>query len=156
MDGGLLAIDLGLRCGLARYDRAGRLVAFRSTHFGSRAALKRGALGVLVAEGPLEHLVLEGDRALGDVWARVAEKRGVAVTRVSAERWRPDLLLPREQRSGQDAKRHADTLARRVIAWSGAPKPTSLTDDAAEAILIGWWAVVAVAGWRETWPELPR
>ena len=55
-------------------------------------------------------------------------------------------LLPREQRSATLAKRAAGTVARRVIAWSGAPRPTSLRHDAAEAILIGLWGVMAL-GW---------
>jgi hypothetical protein len=45
-------------------------------------------------------------------------------------------------------KREADAIARRVIAWSGAPRPTSLRHDAAEAILIGLWGVID-AGWLE-------
>jgi len=65
---------------------------------------------------------------------------------VSAEEWRSLFLLPREQRSGEQAKRVADTIARRVVEWSDAPRPTSLRHDAAEAILIGLWGVMRV-GW---------
>ena len=43
-------------------------------------------------------------------------------------------------------------MARRVIDWSGAPKPTSLRHDTSEAILIGLWAVLD-AGWLD---DLPR
>jgi hypothetical protein len=57
-----------------------------------------------------------------------------------------------EQENGTDAKKHAGDLARSVIAWSGAKKPTSLRHDAAEAILIGLWGVLHV-GWLQ---ELPK
>ncbi|MBC8076709.1 MAG: hypothetical protein H7Y32_11595, partial [Chloroflexales bacterium] len=46
--------------------------------------------------------------------------------------------------------------ARRVIAWAGAPRPTSLRHDAAEAILIGLWGALEV-GWLPALPpELRR
>ncbi len=89
---------------------------------------------------------MEGGGPLGDAWAREAARRGVAMLRISAEDWRRDLLYPREQRSGPQAKTTADALARRVIEWSGAPRPTSLRHDAAEAILVGFWGVLEV-GW---------
>ncbi|MBI4581226.1 MAG: hypothetical protein HY718_16105 [Planctomycetes bacterium] len=56
-----------------------------------------------------------------------------------------------KHRTGPQAKRHAGTLARRAIEWSGAARPTSLRHDAAEAILIGLYGVVQV-GWL---PRLP-
>ncbi|MFP2902614.1 hypothetical protein ACLEQD_40940, partial [Corallococcus sp. 4LFB] len=49
-------------------------------------------------------------------------------------------------RSGALAKDAADGLARRVIDWSHAPRPTSLRHDAAEAILLGLWGALEV-GW---------
>jgi hypothetical protein len=70
---------------------------------------------------------------------------------VSAEEWRSTFLLSRDQRSGEQAKRMADGIARRVVDWSEAPRPTSLRHDAAEAILIGLWGVIDV-GWL---PALP-
>ena len=72
---------------------------------------------------------------------REAEKKGIPVTQISAEQWRKDLLLPRQQRSGKQAKLVADELAREIIAKSAVSKPTSLRHDAAEAILIGTWAI---------------
>ena len=53
------------------------------------------------------------------------------------------LLRPRQR---AEAKRWADAGARRVIEWSGAPRPTSLRHDAAEAILVGLHAVLEL-GW---------
>ena len=42
-----------------------------------------------------------------------------------------------------------------MIEWSGAPRPTSLRHDAAEAILIGLWAALE-AGWLADVPETVR
>lgn len=124
---------------------------FSSTNFGSLSRLKRAAYGVVADVGPLEHLYLEGDRTLAEVWSKVAERRGVPTKLVSAETWRSRLLYPREQRSGHEAKRNADHLARAVIAWSGVRRPSSLRHDAAEAILLGLYGVID-RGWLT---ELP-
>lgn len=147
----LLAVDLGLRTGLALYGADGRLQWYRSQHFGSNARLKRGAFGVLKDVSGLERLVLEGGGRLADLWAKEGNRRGLRVRVVDAHTWRRELLYPRERRSGTEAKAAADTLARRVIEWSGAARPTSLRHDAAEAILVGLWGVLQ-AGWLS---ELP-
>ena len=57
--------------------------------------------------------------------------------------------------SGTQAKQTADELARRVINWSEAPRPTSLRHDAAEAILVGLWGALEV-GWLERAPTEVR
>ena len=152
----LLAVDLGVRTGLALFGRDGRLVAYRSQNFGTRARLKRGAASLLDASPALERLVLEGGGDLAEVWAREGERRGLRVRTIGAEAWRRALLLPREQRSGEAAKAHADGLARAVIAWSGAPAPKGpLRHDAAEAVGVGLWGVVE-AGWLAAVPEAVR
>ena len=153
--GGLLAVDVGLRTGLARFGPDGRLGWYRSQHFGSAAALRRGVPGVLAAADPLDRLVLEGGGPLADVWAKAAERRGLAVVQVPAETWRRVLLLDRQQRTGEAAKRAADALARRIVAWSGAPRPTSLRHDAAEAIAVGFWGALD-AGWLPAVPAAVR
>jgi len=142
----LLAVDLGVRMGLAAYGRDGRLRWYRSHNFGTAARLRRAIPGLLGAEPELTHLVIEGGGALAHGWDVEAAARGLRVEWVSAEAWRALLLYPREQRSGEQAKRTAALLARRVIDWSGARRPTSLRHDAAEAILIGLWGVLR-AGW---------
>ena len=147
----LLAVDLGLRSGLAVYARDGRLVRYRSTHFPTVGALKK-ALPRVIDEAPgLAWLVCEGDRHYASIWARLAEKRGARVLWASAERWRPVLLTPAERTDGAQAKASAERLARQVIAVSGARRPTSLTHDVAEAILIGLWGALEV-GWITALP----
>ncbi len=152
----LLAVDLGLRTGLALYGQDGRLAWYRSHNFGSRERLRRGAHGLLLAEPDLTRLVLEGGGPIADVWAREGARRGLAVRVIDAAVWREPLLLPRERTTGALAKRHAGELARRVIAWSGLPGPTALRHDAAEAVLAGLWGVLD-AGWLPAPPpELRR
>lgn len=142
----LLAVDLGVRTGLALFGRDGRVRWYRSQNFGTAARLRRGVPAVLESERQLSRVVIEGGGSLAKIWEGEADRRGIVVRRVSAERWRELLLLPREQRSGVQAKQTADLLARRVIEWSGAPRPTSLRHDAAEAVLVGVWGVID-AGW---------
>ena len=143
-DGHLLAVDLGLRCGLAlfRLDD-GILVSYRSTHFPSRAALKRAIRGILEEAAPVGAVILEGDAGLAELWRREAAKRPECplVRVVAAHDWRPQTLLQRHQRNGRDAKRFAEQKAREIITASGARKPTSLRHDAAEAICLGAWAL---------------
>lgn len=142
----LLAVDLGLWTGLALYGRDGRLIRHGSSHFPSRAALRSAATAVVAAAGDLRWLYAEGPADLARAWHREALRRGAGVRLVVAEDWRPGLLLPRERRSGEAAKGRADPLARKVIAWSGLPLPKALRHDAAEAILLGFWAVREL-GW---------
>jgi hypothetical protein len=138
--GTLVAVDLGYKTGLAVYAGDGRLQSYRSQNYGTRERLKRGAVSALDALPDLRWLAVEGDAALGRVWGRVAERRGARWTTVAPEQWRAALLHPHERRTGAAAKHHADRLARMVIDWSAAPRPTALRHDTAEAILAGLWA----------------
>lgn len=148
----LLAVDLGLRTGLALYNEHGKLVWYRSQHFATPGKLRRGARGLLVKLPEVTVLALEGGGALATIWTAEGEKQGLTVLTMQANEWRKDLLLPREQTSGERAKHYADQAARRVITWSETAKPTSLRHDAAEAILVGLWAVLRL-GWL---PALPQ
>ena len=142
----LLGVDLGLRTGLALYGDDGRLRWYRSRNYGSASRLKRAVWSELSQIPDLAHVVLEGDANLARVWAQAASKRGAGASEIHAHTWRRVLLKAREQRSGADAKRHAATLARRIIDHSDARQPTSLRHDAAEAIAIGWWGCMEL-GW---------
>lgn len=151
----LLAVDLGVRTGLALYGADGRLRWYRSQNFGTPARLRRGVYSLLNELPDAEHLVLEGGGHLAEIWAKEGTRRGMVVETVDAGTWRRALLYERERRSGADAKANADALARRVIAWSGAARPTSLRHDAAEAILVGLWGVLHV-GWLDGVPAAVR
>lgn len=151
----MLAVDVGVRTGLALYGDDGRLRWYRSHNMGSATRLRRALPSLVGAGTGVTHVVAEGGGPLGQLWQRACQREGVAFTAVAAETWRADLLYPREQRSGVEAKRTADALARRVIEWSGAPRATSLRHDAAEAILIGIWGAVML-GWLATLPTALR
>ena len=148
----LLAVDLGLRTGMALYGPDARLRWYRSQRFANRASLRRGVYGLLDTEPDVAHLVLEGGGPIADIWVREAERREITVHRIAAEKWRGKFFLPKDQRGRDRSKLTADGLARQVIEWSGSPRPTSLRHDAAEAILIGLWGVLEV-GWLERVPE---
>ncbi|MBA3469780.1 MAG: hypothetical protein H0T53_09060 [Herpetosiphonaceae bacterium] len=152
----LLAVDLGLRTGFALYGDDGRLISYRSQNYGSVPRLRRGAAGVLGDLPELTALVLEGGGVVAEVWESEARRRGLPVFVISAEVWRQRLLYAREQRSGAKAKETADELARRIISWSNAPRPTSLRHDAAEAILVGLWGVLELGWLLAVPPEVRR
>ena len=135
----LLAIDLGLRCGWATFDREGRLLAYGSRHFGNRMALRKAIPQILDDHPQLERIVVEGGGDLFVPWEKEAGRRGIGVTQVMGEEWRRQILLARDRTSGRDAKAAADGAARGVIERAGAKRPTSLRHDAAEAILVGTW-----------------
>jgi hypothetical protein len=136
-----LAIDLGLRCGWATFDREGRLIGYGSRHFGNRTTLRKAIPQILDEHPRLERVVIEGGGDLFVPWKKEADRRGIVVAQVMGEEWRRQILLPRDRTSGKDAKAAADGAAREVIERSGAKRPTSLRHDAAEAILVGTWAI---------------
>lgn len=138
----LLAVDLGVRTGLALYGADGRLRWYGSRNFGNRVRLRRGIPGILEGEPGLAWLVIEGGGDLASLWISEAEKRKIGILQITAEAWRETLILPRDRRSGADAKRNALAAARIIIEWSGARRPTSLRHDAAEAVLTGFWGVM--------------
>lgn len=143
----LLAVDLGIRSGLAVFDSECRLRRYRSTNFGTRSSLKRAVYGLIDDAGPPAYLILEGSRDLAEIWEKAALKQGTQILEVTPETWRERLLDPADRRTGSGAKDAAGDLAREIIDKTGADRPTSLRDDAAEAIAIGWWGLWQV-GWR--------
>jgi hypothetical protein len=152
----LLAVDLGLKTGFALYGEDGKLIWYRSHNFGTTERLRRGAHGILKELPDLAGLVIEGGGNLAVVWEKEAAQRGILVRKIGSEVWRELFLFPRERRSGPEAKKHAGEIARKIIDWSGAARPSSLRHDAAEAILIGLWGVIQF-GWLTAVPlELRR
>ena len=145
----LLAVDLGLNAGLASFDTSGRLRWARSTRFGTKTRLKKAIPSLLAPE--IEVMVSEGDAGLRAQWERVAKPKGIQLLSVTPEIWRKRLLLSREQRTGAGAKKVAQVLALRLFDDANLPRPPSLRHDAAEAILIGLWAVYEL-GWRKDVP----
>ena len=147
----ILAVDLGLKTGLALYGEDGKLRWYRSKNFGTTARLKRAVYGILKEIPGLAMLVIEGGGGIAEIWEHEAQKQGIAVRRITAEDWRKTILFSREQRTGAMAKERAAQLADAVIAWSGLRRHTAPRHDAAEAILIGLWGVIE-QGWLERLP----
>lgn len=149
----LLAVDVGLRCGLALFGSDGRLRRYCSRHMPNRGVLRRASRSILADIPGLTHVVLEGGGPVAAIWEHQAERVGARVLRVSADDWRRVLLHPRDRRRGREAKSAACRFARDVIEWSGASRPTSFGHDAAEAILVGLWGVLSL-GWLEAVPPV--
>ncbi|MCB9147339.1 MAG: hypothetical protein H6645_04685 [Caldilineaceae bacterium] len=147
----LLAVDMGVKTGLALYGNDGSLRWYRSQNFGNAARLRRGVKSILFELDDLSWVVIEGGGPLADIWQNEAQRRQIQTVQISAETWRQQLFYARDQRSGAAAKQKANQLARQVIDWSGARRPTSLRHDAAEAILIGLWGVLHI-GWLDVAP----
>lgn len=138
----LLAVDGGLRTGLAVWDDAGCLRTWRAARFPRRRALLAGARTILRdLPDDLVAIVVEGDRAWADAWSRAARPRGVRVVGVQAADWRVDMLGPAGLADARAAKRAAGERARALIAARAARGAPHLSHDAAEAICLGyWWA----------------
>lgn len=147
----LLAVDLGLSTGFAAFDDRGRLRRVGSQHLGRRGQVRGLAARLRRELGRVDALVLEGDRDLAAAWRRELEPRGAEVLHVTPEDWREALLHPRERRDGATAKQVARQLAGQAVKVLGGSSPPRLRHDAAEAVLIGVYGLVAL-GWV---PALP-
>jgi hypothetical protein len=141
----LLAIDLGVKTGLAMYSSDGRLLWYRSHNYGNKARLKK-AIPTILSEDDLRYIVIEGGGPLLKMWTQEADRKNIETIPTMANDWRQEILFAREQRKGKDAKHNAVIYARHVIEHLAENRATSLTNDAAEAILIGLWGMLKV-GW---------
>jgi len=143
--GTLLAVDLGLRMGLALYSLEGRLLWHRSHNLGSMTRLKRAVPSILAGCGELQYIFLEGALNLGAPFEREAARRSIPVTHVAPEVWRGALLVPSRRETGRLAKAEAMRLAAGLIERIGVSgQRPPLKDDAAEAILIGYFGLMTV------------
>lgn len=143
-NGRLLAVDLGMKAGLAWFTTDGMLLRARSTRFPSRTVLRR-ALRTLWDEVPgVTTVVIEGGGELADIWADSARAHGLTVASVTAETWRAEMLLTRQRRSGRQAKATAEYLAMQLARQSGHSPRTAFNDDTAEAVLCGAWYISCI------------
>ncbi|MDY0101351.1 MAG: hypothetical protein RBS07_00330 [Lentimicrobium sp.] len=136
----LLAVDAGIRTGLALFDEIGKLVWYRSHNMGSLSSLKKAVYPILKSIENLSFLVIEGGGPIVKVWLNAAIKLGIPTQQIDASVWRKDMLFQREYRNGAIAKESAIQRAQQVIDASEARSQNPPTHDAAEAILIGYWA----------------
>lgn len=137
----LLAVDLGIRTGLAMYGSDGKLYWFRSQNFGSASRLRKAIPWLLNQEEDLTAVIIEGGGPLLKIWDAELNKRNLDVIRIMADHWRHEILYQREQRNKSDAKANAIFYASKVIDKLAVHGATSLDDNAAEAILIGLYGM---------------
>jgi hypothetical protein len=138
----LLSVDVGVKTGLALYSDQVRLLWYRSHNYGNKQRLKQDAANLINDLPGLSCLVIEGGGEIGALWIKEAARRHIPVIQTYAEEWRNDLFDLRDRRHGWSAKQHAVALAGEIIDRYGDKKVTSLNDDCAEAILIGYWALL--------------
>lgn len=143
----ILAIDLGLRTGVAVWDDTARLRTWQTIRFRSPRALQQGVRTVVRdLDDDVVFAVTEGDLDLARPWDRALTARGIRVLHVQAHQWRRDVFADQPDLDGKAAKRAALALARRLIREHAARGVPHLKHDAAEAICLGYWAA-----WREGW-----
>lgn len=152
MMGLLLAVDLGVKTGLALYNSDNQLLWYKSQNYGNKSRLRQDIHNLMNQHHDLSYLVIEGGGALCDLWMKEADKRRIPCLRIYAEEWRKKFFFRKEMTNGDVAKKNASELARKVIKLTGGKNPTSLVHDAAEAILIGLWGLHKV-GWLKGFPE---
>ena len=151
----LLSIDLGVKTGFAMFNSQSELLWFRSHNFGNKARLKKAIPWVLNLEDEMDYIVIEGGGPLRKLWDAQLEKRNISVMHIMAEDWRSELLFDREQRKGKKAKEFAVRYAENFLTKTSAKKTNELNVNAAEAILIGIWAMKKL-GWLNNFHDLIR
>ncbi len=142
----LLSVDLGVKTGLALFSSEGRLLWHRSQNFGNKTRLRKAIPWIVSLEEDISYIVIEGGGPLLKIWDSYLEKRNIEVLHIMAEEWRHALLLTREQRKGSQAKEKALHYAGIIIQKISNQKIAPANDNAAEAILIGTWAMEKL-GW---------
>jgi hypothetical protein len=140
----LLSVDAGVKTGLALYDDQVKLIWYRSHNYGNKQRLKQDAFNLFNDLPGLSYLVIEGGGEIASLWMKEAARRDIPVIQTYAEEWRKDLYNLRDYRNGLEAKHHAIAFADQIIDRFCDKKQTSLTDDCAEAILVGYWALSRV------------
>lgn len=142
----LLAIDLGVKTGLALFNDQGKLVWYRSHNYGNKRRLKNNISEIFHSLPGLSNLVIEGGGPIAELWKSKAVRYNLPTIQVFAEEWRKELFFDRQIRNGPMAKQNAIVMARKVVTWSGIKKATAMRHDTAEAILVGLWGVMKT-GW---------
>ncbi|MBK6967010.1 MAG: hypothetical protein IPH20_24675 [Bacteroidales bacterium] len=149
----LLAVDAGIKTGLALYGIATGLVWYRSHNMSSISSLRKAAGHLVNSIEGLSVIVVEGGGPVAEAWKKEGQRAGIQIIATDAGEWRKEMLYPREYRNSATAKQSAILLVGQIIEKSVAPSKNSPTHDAAEAILIGLWGCRKV-GWINKIPTL--
>ncbi len=151
----LLSVDLGVKTGIAYLSENGEILWYRSHNFGNKSRLSKAIYSLIKETEGLEYLVIEGGGNLATPWIKEANRLSIKIIQIQAETWRKELLPKKNQSNTLRSKSNAVVLASEIIKKSTGASPKSLNDDAAEAILSGYWALKNV-GWqyaREFFPH---
>jgi hypothetical protein len=151
----LLAVDLGLRTATVVLSGEGDILDVQDWRFTDHPRLE-GALDGILKNHTITHVVVEGnDVKLVRIWRKAVEKYSpdLPFARVVAEDWREALLLPKERKNKQVAKDAAVLIAKQFLKKKKIEgQKTKLTRDAAEAILVGQYAI-RILGWVDPQPS---
>ncbi|NTW23531.1 MAG: hypothetical protein HGA37_02435 [Lentimicrobium sp.] len=151
----LLAIDAGVKTGLALFCKPANLTWYRSHNMGSVSSLRKAADHLLHSIEGLTAIVIEGGGPVAEAWKKGAVQLGLEIIMTDAGVWRKEILYPREYRDSDTAKQTAIGLAKQIIDKSEAPSMNFPTHDAAEAVLIGLWGCKKL-GWVKELPSFRR
>jgi len=138
----LLAVDLGVKTGLAFWTSEGHLKWYRSQNYGSKERLGRAVFQVLHSVEQPAMLVLEGGGRLADLWADIAQRTGWPTEVLHAEEWRSHLINQSELNSATSLKDISVYYAKRAAVWGRHPVAGKLNHNTAEAILAGLWVLI--------------
>ena len=150
----LLAVDLGLRTATVVLNGKGDILDVQDWRFTDHPQLE-GALQGILHNHTITHVVVEGsDVKLVRIWRKAIETYNpdLPFARVMAEDWRESFLLPKERKNTQAAKDAAVLIAKQFwIKKLEHNSKSKLTKDAAEAILVGQYAI-RILGWMDPKP----
>jgi len=162
----LVAVDLGLKSGVALYSSDGILLRYEQFHFEKDSLAETvkslvenwesAANAIAVTHDDEEgtrlpyrvtHIALEGANGyMLQAWSDA--RPDLSILRVPPEEWRADLLLEKERTSGSNAKAASRLIARQVVDDFGSMSKHEgkFPTDVAEAVCMGFY-VGRKLGW---------
>jgi len=166
----LMAVDLGLKSGVALYNKNGELLRYEQLLFkkdsldeeikkiiqGWESEIQSSTITAQNADKPcVTKIAVEGgDVEILRAWDSAA--MDVSVTRISPEEWRFHLLSPKERLSGATSKAAARLIARQVVDdFSSMKHEGKFKTDVAEAVVLGFY-VCQKLGWISRDPIVRR
>lgn len=140
LTGTILAVDAGVRTGMALFDTKGTLIWYGSHNYGKRQSLKKAVSDVL-KKHQVRWLILEGGGDIVDIWEGQAKKMGIAFLHLHAMEWRSAVLHGKDWETNF-AKEQAIKWARKIIGYCGGRQQKTIRHDAAEAIICGFYMLI--------------
>jgi hypothetical protein len=95
----LLAIDAGVKTGLALFSRPDKLIWYRSHNMGSVNGLRKAAYNLIHSIENLTCIAVEGGGPVAVAWIKEAGKQNIKIISTDAGEWRKQLLFSADQSS---------------------------------------------------------